>query len=131
MDDLAKKKFAASEHPQTSRAPTPGSRHIPAEVKRAVWLRDLGRCTFVGANNRRCTSRGFLEFDHIVPFAVGGEATVENLRLLCKIHNHEADLYFGPRRPNGHGGSVREEPASYRYGRRLEVAPRGRHGNSS
>src|SRR5205823_5805872 len=79
LEDLAKKKFAATEHPQSSRAPAPGSRHIPAEVKRAVWLRDLGRCTFVGANNRR-TARGFLEFDHIVLFAVGGEATVENLR---------------------------------------------------
>ena len=89
LEDLAKKKFAATEHAQPSRAPAPGSRHIPAEVKRAVWLRDLGRCTFVGANNRRCTSRGFLEFDHIVPFAVGGEATVENLRLLCKKHNAE------------------------------------------
>src|SRR2546426_7090453 len=114
LEDLAKKKFAATERPHVSRAPAPGSRHIPAEVKRAVWLRDLGRCTFVGANNRRCTSRGFLEFDHIVPFAVGGEATVENIRLLCKKHNgHEADLYFGPRGPNGRGGFVREEPAPY------------------
>ena len=113
LEDLAKKKFAATEHPQPSRAPAPGSRHIPAEVKRAVWLRDLGRCTFVGANNRRCTSRGFLEFDHIVPFAVGGEATVGNLRLLCKNHRHEADLYFGPRGPNGRRGFVREEPAPY------------------
>ena len=116
LEDLAKKKFAATERPQPSRAPAPGSRHIPAEVKRAVWLRDLGRCTFVGANNRRCTARSFLELDHIVPFAVGGEATVENLRLLCKIHNrHEADLYFGPRGPNGRGGSVREELASYGF----------------
>src|SRR5881296_3910702 len=95
LEDLAKKKFSATEHPHPSRATAPGSRHIPAEVKRAVWLRDLGRCTFVGTNNRRCMSRGFLEFDHIVPFAVGGEATVENLRLLCKKHNHRvAELYF-------------------------------------
>ena len=60
------------------------------------------------------TARGLLEFDHIVPFAVGGEATVENVRLLCKSHNrHEADLYFGPRGPNGRGGLVREEIAPY------------------
>jgi len=103
LEDLAKKKFAATEHPQPSRAPAPGSRHIPAEVKRAVWLRDLGRCTFVGANHRRCTARGFLEFDHIVPFAVGGEATVENLRLLCKLcryrhKRHYADSRIMPSR---------------------------------
>src|SRR5216117_3244610 len=114
LEDLTKKKFSATEHPHASRAPAPGSRHIPAEVKRAVWLRDLGRCTFVGPNNRRCTSRGFLEFDHIVPFAVGGEATVENLRLLCKSHNrHEADLYFDPRRRDSRSGLVREELAPY------------------
>src|SRR5205809_1053268 len=29
LEDLAKKKFAATEHPQPSRAPAPGSRHIP------------------------------------------------------------------------------------------------------
>ncbi|PYV07733.1 MAG: hypothetical protein DMG07_27750, partial [Acidobacteria bacterium] len=114
LEDLTKKKFAATENPHVSRVPAPGSRHIPAEVKRAVWLRDLGRCTFVGASNRRCTARGFLEFDHIVPFAVGGEATVENLRLLCKSHNgHEADLYFGPRGRNSRGGFAREELAPY------------------
>ena len=28
-------------------------------------------------------------------------------------NRHEADLYFGPRGPNGRGGFVREEPAPY------------------
>ena len=130
LEDLAKKKFAATEHPHPSRAPAPGSRHIPAEVKRAVWLRDLGRCTFVGANNRRCTARGLLEFDYIVPFAVGGEATVENVRLLCKSHNrHEADLYFGPRteraRRIGPGGD-----SALRSCGRLAFASRSRQTNS-
>jgi len=53
LEDLAKKKFSATEHPHASRGPAPSSRHIPAEVKRAVWLRDLGCCTFVGANSHR------------------------------------------------------------------------------
>ncbi|PYV07875.1 MAG: hypothetical protein DMG07_27350, partial [Acidobacteria bacterium] len=48
-----------------------------------------------------------LEFDHIVPFAAGGEATVENLRLLCRVHNrHEAERFFGPH-------VVREAPVPY------------------
>jgi len=33
---------------------------VPASVKRAVWLRDGGRCAFVANNGRRCAARGFL-----------------------------------------------------------------------
>src|SRR5436309_2153941 len=40
IDDLTKKKFAATDHPHASQAPARGSRHIPAEVKRKVWIRD-------------------------------------------------------------------------------------------
>src|SRR5213593_2175018 len=93
LDDLTKKKFAATERPQASQAPSPGSRHIPAEVKRKVWIRDGGRCAFVSAGGRRCGERGFLEFHHVEPYAVGGEATVENISLRCRAHNgHEAGL---------------------------------------
>jgi hypothetical protein len=67
LDELAKKKFAQTDNPRPGRAPSPGSRHIPAAVKRAVWLRDLGRCTFVGSGGRRCESRALLEFHHIAP----------------------------------------------------------------
>ncbi|MEZ4755098.1 MAG: HNH endonuclease signature motif containing protein [Bdellovibrionota bacterium] len=28
-----------------------------------------------------------LELDHIVPFAEGGQHTVDNLRVLCRAHN--------------------------------------------
>ena len=49
---------------------------IPAHVKRAVWLRDGGRCGFVTAHGRRCTERAFLEFHHRQPYAMGGETTV-------------------------------------------------------
>jgi len=53
LENLTKRKFAATEHPHASRAPAPGSRHIPAEVKRAVWNRDGGRCAFVSEGGRR------------------------------------------------------------------------------
>ncbi len=72
VQDLAKQKFAATDRPRTGRGTAPGSRHIPAEVTRAVWLRDGGRCAFVGAKGRRCTERGFLEFHHVTPYAAGG-----------------------------------------------------------
>jgi 5-methylcytosine-specific restriction endonuclease McrA len=71
------------------------SRHIPAAVKRSVWNRDGGWCAFVG-NNGRCTETGFLEFHHIMPYADGGETSVENLELRCRPHNaYEAEKYFG------------------------------------
>jgi len=69
---------------------------VPAAVKRAVWRRDGGRCSFVGANGRRCGSRDFLEFDHVDPVARGGKATVERVRIRCRAHNDlEAERTFG------------------------------------
>src|SRR5439155_14473377 len=89
LENLTKKKFAATEHPHSSQPPAPGSRHIPADVKRAVWNRDGGRCAFVAEGGRRCTERAFLEYHHVEPYAVGGEATVENISLRCRSHNAE------------------------------------------
>jgi hypothetical protein len=75
------------------------SRYIPAAVRRAVWKRDAGRCTYVGTDGR-CRETGLLEYHHVVPYANGGEATVANLQLACRRHNaSEADRYFGVPEP--------------------------------
>ncbi|MGH7723959.1 MAG: HNH endonuclease [Candidatus Eiseniibacteriota bacterium] len=72
------------------------SRYVSASVKRAVWKRDQGRCTFVGEGGHRCVARKFLEFDHIDPVARGGSATREGMRLRCRAHNqYEAERVFG------------------------------------
>jgi hypothetical protein len=98
LEDLARKKYAATERPRASRGAAAGSRHVPARVKRAVWLRDGGRCAFLARDGRRCTERGFLEFHHVTPYGAGGQATLPNIQLRCKGHNaYEADLYYGPR----------------------------------
>lgn len=69
------------------------SRHVPAAVRRAVWARDEGRCSFVGPAGR-CPERGFLEFHHREPFADRGETSVANLALLCRQHNQwEGERY--------------------------------------
>ncbi len=74
------------------------ARHIPVEVKRAVWHRDGGNCTF-SCGGRRCTTKHQLEFDHIKPFSVGGEHSVENLRLRCRTHNQfTATAAFGKKK---------------------------------
>ncbi|HEU4764569.1 MAG TPA: RuvA C-terminal domain-containing protein [Candidatus Eisenbacteria bacterium] len=78
------------------RARRAAPRYIPAQVRRAVWERDGGRCTFVGAGGHRCTNRRLLEFDHAEPFARGGMATVEGLRIRCRAHNQfGAERAFG------------------------------------
>ena len=94
---LEKQKFAATARPRRhSRRSGLNPRYIPAHVKRAVWERDQGQCTFVSDTGRRCESRKFLEFDHVDPVALGGQATVEGLRLLCRGHNeYEAERTFG------------------------------------
>jgi 5-methylcytosine-specific restriction endonuclease McrA len=66
------------------------SRHIPAAVRDAVYVRDGGQCTFTAASGTRCESRKGLEIDHIVPVAAGGNNDASNLRLLCPAHNLRA-----------------------------------------
>jgi hypothetical protein len=72
------------------------NRYIAVEVRRAVWARDQGSCSFRGKDGKRCGSRHQLEFDHKIPFAWGGPPTVENLFLRCRNHNqHRARKLFG------------------------------------
>ncbi len=94
---LEKRKFAAtSRYGRENRRTTQSSRHIPAHVKREVWTRDGGQCTFVGESGHRCESRNFLEFDHIEEVARGGRASVTGMRLRCLAHNQfEAERTFG------------------------------------
>jgi hypothetical protein len=63
-------------------------RRAPQWVKDEVWKRDGGRCTFVSGEGRRCAETGGLEYDHIVPWALGGPSNdPRNIRLLCRAHN--------------------------------------------
>jgi hypothetical protein len=65
-------------------------------VKRAVWERDRGCCTFTSKDGHRCGATRRLEFDHIEPVARGGRSTVSNLRLRCRAHNqYEAEQALG------------------------------------
>jgi hypothetical protein len=97
IDDLVRRKFAATPHPRDSRGQAQDSDGIPAQVRRAAYVKDGGRCSFVSSGGRRCGERRFIEFHHVIPRAAGGQATVENIRLRCRAHNgHEVDLFFGP-----------------------------------
>jgi hypothetical protein len=93
--DLERRKLAIVGRPAAVRRTVSGSRHVPAAVKREVWIRDGGQCAFDGTDGR-CQERGFLELHHVIPFADGGEATASNLQLRCRAHNaYEAEQWFG------------------------------------
>ncbi|HSN14874.1 MAG TPA: HNH endonuclease signature motif containing protein [Anaeromyxobacteraceae bacterium] len=65
-------------------------RHVPAAVRREVFLRDEGKCQWPLAEGGICGSTHRVELDHIVPVGRGGKATVANLRVLCSLHNNLA-----------------------------------------
>ena len=86
----AQRAAAAPRRTATSAAKAGGGtgRAIPAAVKRAVWRRDRGRCSYVDrTSGRRCGSQHLLQIDHVVPYAQGGAAEPNNLRLLCAAHH--------------------------------------------
>ena len=70
-----------------AKAPKRNSRYIPRAVRREVYERDQGQCTYVSADGKRCEERGFAENHHDHPFAWGGEATVGTIKIICRSHN--------------------------------------------
>ena len=73
-----------------------GKRGIPAPVKRTVWERDGGRCTYVGPSGEQCPERYNLEFHHEIAYARGGDRSPDNLCLMCPAHNaYLAELDYG------------------------------------
>jgi hypothetical protein len=86
-------------------------------VKRAVFMRDGGQCTFVSESGHRCEATGDVEFDHVTEAARGGEATEQNLRLRCRGHNqHAAEQTYGA----GFMKAKREEAKAAAARRRAE-----------
>lgn len=61
---------------------------IPQDVKMTVWQRDGGRCV-------ACESQQNLEFDHVIPVAMGGSNTARNLQLLCETCNRRKGATLG------------------------------------
>ena len=115
LERVRKRKFGERSSPRpakapragTTKSPSPGpaktrseasSRAIPAAIRRAVWSRDGGRCTYRSPTGRRCGAREFLEFHHREPWARTRTHSVAGISLRCRSHNqHEARRDFGER----------------------------------
>ena len=65
-----------------AKIPSAVRERIPESVRLFVWQRDQGQCV-------KCGSRELLEFDHIIPVALGGSNTERNIQLLCERCNRE------------------------------------------
>jgi hypothetical protein len=91
-EKLKKEKF----HLKKSRDSLPTSevnRVISAKVKKAVFLRDK-KCT-------QCGSTKQLQYDHRKPFALGGDSSESNVRLLCFNCNQRARIKAGLQNKKG------------------------------
>jgi hypothetical protein len=105
---------SASPSPIDGIANKPRTRYVPAEVRRAVWERDGGKCQWPLEGGGVCGSTRQVELDHIEPFAKGGPTTIDGSRLLCRFHqdvsarrafgNSVMDRYTGKRRRSAPGG---------------------------
>ena len=89
--DLAQTHTSAH-HPSTPHHSNNSSNHhprmIPTALKRLIWSRDQGKCTFKSETTGKiCGSQFQVQIDHILPVGRGGKSTEDNLRLVCREHN--------------------------------------------
>ena len=89
LERLEAKRFGKTKKPRKSleQADTsPGSRYVPAPVRRVVYERDGRQCTYV-SEGQRCTAREGLEYHHHDPYGLGGDCSADNVSLMCTTHN--------------------------------------------
>jgi 5-methylcytosine-specific restriction endonuclease McrA len=82
----AAKRHGVVERPRKTREPA-NPAHVPAAVRRAVYLRDGGECQYRLASGGICGCTRHLQYDHVPPLALGGTSTVDGVRLACQAHN--------------------------------------------
>jgi hypothetical protein len=135
--DSKKKALVRKPRPRSAaNEPLRNSRYIPAEVRRAVWKRDQGKCQWRVESGEICGSEIRPELDHIHGFKPGEPVTSEDLRILCRFHNDlaarlrhgdelidECQRRRGRRRSRERGDPVAREPDLSRWPTELSPPP--------
>jgi hypothetical protein len=90
--------------------PVRRSRHVPAALRRTVFERDGGRCTYVDERGERCRETHGLQLHHRHPFGKLGPHTTTNLTLHCPAHNSlAAERDFGTEHMARHREALQHE----------------------
>ena len=78
------------DRPRSTKGGARRTRYVSRAVKHAIWARAGGKCSACGSRHR-------LQFDHVQPHALGGDASVGNIQLLCASCNIRRGVKtFGP-----------------------------------
>jgi 5-methylcytosine-specific restriction endonuclease McrA len=75
-------------HAELAGETAPRRAPVPRAVRLAVFARDGGRCA-------ECGSDFELQYDHVIPIALGGSTGVDNLQLLCADCNRRKGAALG------------------------------------
>jgi len=129
LERVEAKRFGKTKRPRKSLADTdtrPSSRDVPAAVKRTVYARDGGRCTYRNRLGRRCGRRLDVELHHKHPFGRDGDHDPANVTLMCKTHNTlQAEQGYGHEvMARFRVAASRSRPPLDPYGAPIAVQPR-------
>lgn len=98
----------------------PNNRYLPQAVRNEVRKRDGDKCSYISPEGHACDATHFLEFDHVFPWALGGEHESRNVRLLCRTHNRlSAEIFFGSKWMEQVSSSRARDSWEVRRGRNL------------
>ena len=120
--DIETRDKALARNPRTDESDYPldvgrRTRKIPPALKRALILRDGGRCRFPG-----CSTHVFVDAHHLKHWADGGATCLDNLILLCNRHHTWTHEGRGRVVPDPDGGVIFINA----FGERLPEIPRAR-----
>ena len=92
-----RKRKALTERPRAPwERPSENDRYVPDAVKRAVWERDQGRCTWPMGMGSSATRRTASSSTMISKSLSEANPTIDNIRLLCESHNlMKAEQHLG------------------------------------
>ena len=89
--------------------PDSKSRYVSKVTVREVKERDQHQCRYVDPETRKqCSAQYHLQIEHKIPFAKGGSSELQNLELLCPVHNRlRAAQHFGFKKMENYLPSLR------------------------